>query len=309
MGLSMFLSFIRLIRESVGTLAGRVILFDTTLTTIPNTTPIISPPTTHTDTIVTPTKIPTVLSTLLPTSDPSEDPSSDHIPPLPAISPFFSSADDTSDNSSSEASSDFHSDPSFDSSSRHSLPDYSSLDLPSTSAGQSRKRRRSPMTSVPALLPTSGALSPVCVNLIPSPKRVRDSDYLADVEVDSRESSEPSRSRGTNVGVDDDIKRVDESHSKPEIEPATQEAVQEERAAEGTYETLGSMVQRFHHNTVAIPVHRVQVIEGVQREHGRRIIRVESAVNALTKRIVELKRDNKRLRGIASVEGQRVDRL
>ncbi|GJZ44284.1 hypothetical protein Tco_0591539 [Tanacetum coccineum] len=45
--------------------------------------------------------------------------------------------------------------------------------LPSTSAGPSRKRRRSPMTSVPALSPVSGALSPVRANLIPSPKRVK----------------------------------------------------------------------------------------------------------------------------------------
>ncbi|GKA16389.1 putative reverse transcriptase domain-containing protein [Tanacetum coccineum] len=285
---------------------------------------------------------------MLSESDPSEDPSSDHIPPLPAISSFLSSADDTTDSdtpdtppspthdSSSEASSDFHSDPSFDSSSRHSLPDHSSLDLPSTSAGQSRKRRRSPMTSVPTLLPASGALSPVCVNLIPSPKRVRDSDYLADVEVDSRESSEPSRSRGTDVGVDDDIKRVDdrgiyvrvvaETIARDEVGTYTrdivkggddrvthpvmsndvQEAAQDEKAAEGTYETLGSLVQRFHDHTVSIPVHHVQVIEGVKREQGRRIVGVESAVTALTERIAELERDNRRLRGTESVEGQRM---
>ncbi|GKG24657.1 hypothetical protein Tco_0395285, partial [Tanacetum coccineum] len=89
--------------------------------------------------------------------------------------------------SSSEASLDFHSDASSDSSSRHSLSDHSSPDLPGTSAGLSRKRRRSPMTSVPALSPVSGALSPVRADLIPSPKRVRDSGYLAEVEVDSRE--------------------------------------------------------------------------------------------------------------------------
>ncbi|GKB65661.1 hypothetical protein Tco_0921847, partial [Tanacetum coccineum] len=41
--------------ESVGTSAGRAILFGTILTTIPDTTPTISPPTTHTDTTVTPT--------------------------------------------------------------------------------------------------------------------------------------------------------------------------------------------------------------------------------------------------------------
>ncbi|GJW49495.1 hypothetical protein Tco_0090846 [Tanacetum coccineum] len=52
----------------------------------------------------------------------------------------------------SEASSDFLSVcTSSDSSSRHPLSDHSSPDLPSTSAGPSRKRRRSPMTYVPAL--------------------------------------------------------------------------------------------------------------------------------------------------------------
>nr|GEY49674.1 hypothetical protein [Tanacetum cinerariifolium] len=114
-----------------------------------------------------------------------------------------------------------------------SVENHSSSTLPSTSAGPSRKRRRSPMTFVPALLPVSRALSPVRANLIPSPKRVRDSSYLADVEV----------------------------------------------------------------------------IEGVQREQGRRIVGVESAVTALTERVAELERDNRRLRGTASVENQRVDRL
>ncbi|GJW49943.1 hypothetical protein Tco_0091294 [Tanacetum coccineum] len=361
--------------ESVGTPVGRVILFGIIPTTILDTTPTISPPTTHTDTIVTPTEIPTVLPTILPTvppsldhtptlpdiilaspdyspasdtkPDPSEDPSSDHIPPLPAISPFLSSTDDTTDsdtpdtppsptrdsssNSSSEASLDFHSDASSDSSLRHPLPDHSSPDLSSTSAGPSCKRRRSPMTSVPALSPVFEALSHVRADLIPSPKRIRDYDYLTDVEVDSRESSEPSRSREIDVGVDDDIKRVDESHSQPEIDlvQATikvcfdfadiirsrgidvrvvaetvardeigmdtrdiveggddkvthpvvsddvQEAAQEERAAEGTNETLESLVT----------------------------VRVESIVTALTERNAKMERDNRRLRGTASVEG------
>nr|GEY05370.1 hypothetical protein [Tanacetum cinerariifolium] len=147
-------------------------------------------------------------------------------------SDYFSlddSARDSSLDSSSEASSDFHS----DSSSRHSFLDHSSPDLPSTSTGSSRKRRRSPMTSVPALPPVSGALSPIRADLIPSPKRVKDSSYLADVEV----------------------------------------------------------------------------IEGVQREQGHRIAGVESAVTALTETVTELERDNRRLRGTASVESQRVDRL
>nr|GFD50724.1 hypothetical protein [Tanacetum cinerariifolium] len=77
---------------------------------------------------------------------------------------------------------------SSDSSSRHSSSDHSSPDLPSTSAGPSRKRRRSPMTSVPALPLVSGALTPVLSDLIPSPKRVRDIGYLEDVEDDPRET-------------------------------------------------------------------------------------------------------------------------
>nr|GFC46452.1 hypothetical protein [Tanacetum cinerariifolium] len=42
---------------------------------------------------------------------------------------------------------------------------------------------------------------------------------------------------------------------------------------------------------------------------GRSIVRVESAVIALTEGVAELERDNQRLRGTASVESQRVDRL
>ncbi|GKF24212.1 hypothetical protein Tco_0076534, partial [Tanacetum coccineum] len=51
------------------------------------------------------------------------------------------------------------------------------------------------------------------------------------------------------------------------------------------------------------------VIEGVQREQGHRIVGVESAVTALTEKVAELERDNRRLKGTASVESQRVDRL
>ncbi|GKC42517.1 putative reverse transcriptase domain-containing protein [Tanacetum coccineum] len=70
-----------------------------------------------------------------------------------------------------------------------------------------------------------------------------------------------------------------------------------EGAIEVTYETLGDLVQRFHDHTNAIPVHRIQVIEEVQREQGYRIVGVESAVTALTERIAKLERDNRRLRG------------
>ncbi|GJY70773.1 putative reverse transcriptase domain-containing protein, partial [Tanacetum coccineum] len=98
-------------------------------------------------------------------------------------------------------------------------------------------------------------------------------------------------------------KRIRSSESATDLELA------QEGAAGSTYETLEDLVQRFHDHIKAIPVHRIQVIEGVQREQGRRIVGVESAVTALTKKIAELEKDNRRLKGTASVESQRVDRL
>ncbi|GJY38809.1 putative reverse transcriptase domain-containing protein [Tanacetum coccineum] len=132
-------------------------------------------------------------------------------------SDYFSpddSAQDSSSDSSSEASSDFHSGASSDSSSRHSLPDHSSPDLSSTSAGPSHKRHRSPMTYVPALPPVFGALSPVRANLIPSPKRVRNFGYLADVEDDLRDTS---------LRDDFIVRGSDEPHLEKDIDPEIDE--------------------------------------------------------------------------------------
>nr|GFC81837.1 hypothetical protein [Tanacetum cinerariifolium] len=207
--------------DSIGTPAGRVILFDTIPTTIPDTTPLIAPPTAYTPTIPLPPDYTPASPDYSPASeaeaDPFEDPASGHIPPLPATSPFLSSDDDTTDSDTPDTPPSptmthlslrlllllrdhlsylvaekrvrplpvqqlsvrhpvDHS--SSDSSSRHSSSDHSSPNLPSTSAGPSRKRRRSPMTSVPALPLVSGALSPIRTDLIPSPKRVRDIGYL-----------------------------------------------------------------------------------------------------------------------------------
>ncbi|GKC63842.1 putative reverse transcriptase domain-containing protein, partial [Tanacetum coccineum] len=91
------------------------------------------------------------------------------------------------------------------------------------------------------------ALSPVRADLIPSPKRVRDSGYLADVEVDPRETSlrDDIIVRGFCSGG------VTERRSGDGGEGL-------EGAVEVTYETLGDLVQRFHDHTQVIPVHRIQ---------------------------------------------------
>nr|GEZ03102.1 putative reverse transcriptase domain-containing protein [Tanacetum cinerariifolium] len=193
-------------------------------------------------------------------------------------SDYFSLDDstrDSSSDSSSEASSDFHSDASSDSSSRHSLSDHSFPDLPSTSAGPSRKRCRSPMTSVPTLPPVSRALSPVRADLIPSPKRVRDSGYLADVEVAPRETS-----------LRDDVIARDALKDREIDARVVVEAVDRDEIETGVRGPVESLSQSI--------VYRLSS---------------ESAVTVLTERVTELERDNRRLRGTVSVESQRVDRL
>ncbi|GKF75837.1 hypothetical protein Tco_0225281, partial [Tanacetum coccineum] len=76
----------------------------------------------------------------------------------------------------------------------------------------------SPMISLPALPLVSGALSPVRADLIPSPKRVKDFGYLADVEVNPREISLR----------DDAIVRVnDEPHLEQDIDPEIQTEIDE----------------------------------------------------------------------------------
>nr|GEX70469.1 hypothetical protein [Tanacetum cinerariifolium] len=389
--------------DSVGTPAGRVILFGTIPITIPDTTPVITPPTPQTDTTVIPIETPIIAPTIPPSPDytpaspdyspasetesgPFEDPSSDHIPPLPAVLPFLSSDDDTTDSdtpdtpplpthgtsfaeitastqrspviprhrvmilapgqpvphgrpyryhpngpvhmmtarkrvgllpiqqlavrhvvdhslsdcfspddsardsspdSSSEASSDFHSDASSDSSLRHSLSDHSSPVLPSTSAGPSRKRHVE-------VGPRETSLRDDVIT------RDRGIDAIVVVEAVDRGEIET----GVRGPVEVRVERITH-HTMPEdIPEPTQEG-----AVEVTYETLRDLVQTFHDHTQAIPVHRVQVIEGVQREQGHRIVGVESAVAALTERVVELERDNRRLRGTTSVKSQRVDQL
>ncbi|GJZ56107.1 hypothetical protein Tco_0611300 [Tanacetum coccineum] len=227
-------------------------------------------------------------------------------------SDYFSpddSARNSSSDSSLEATSDFHLDASSDSSSRHSLLDHSSPDLPSSSAGPSCKRRRSLMTSVPTLQPVSGALSLICADLIPSPKRVRDSSYLVDVRVDPRRTS---------LRDDVIIKGSDEPHLEQDIDLEIQVEIDECFAYADALRDRGLMLE-FHDHIEAIPVHRIQVIEGVQcRGHagdigrlvheGNRIFVTWHQSADMLERIKELERDNMRLRDMIDVASQRVTR-
>nr|GFB30950.1 hypothetical protein [Tanacetum cinerariifolium] len=184
--------------------------------------------------------------------DPFEDPSSGHIPPLPATLPLLSSDDDTTDSDTPDTPPSPTYDTPFTEITTftlrspviphrrvmilspgqpipHGRPYRCHPNGPSTSAWPSRKRRRSPMTYVPALPLVFGALSPVRADLIPPPKRVRDIGYLEDVEVDPRET------------------RVEMVAHLAMLEDIPEPA--QEGEAEVTYETLGDFVQRFHDHT------------------------------------------------------------
>ncbi|GJS36081.1 hypothetical protein Tco_0534463 [Tanacetum coccineum] len=190
--------------DSVGTPAGRVILFGTIPTTIPDTTPVITPPATQTDTPVIPTETPIIAPTIPPSPDytpasPDYSPASDsekrldryhtHRPLLEDILPIINPSSDSSSDGIFKFSLDVSSDPSFETPivncSYHT--DYRGY-----FCRPSRKRPvRSPMNLYLQLSIVSGALISLSVLIDAiSPKRVKDSWLsLADVEVEPRENS------------------------------------------------------------------------------------------------------------------------
>ncbi|GJW99342.1 putative reverse transcriptase domain-containing protein, partial [Tanacetum coccineum] len=256
-------------------------------------------------------------------SDPSEDPSSDHVPPLPATLPFLSSDDDTTDSDSPDT------------------PPLPTHGMPFTEITSSTQRspiipRRQVMILAPGQPIPHGR-----------PYRYHLNGPIHMMTARKRFGPLPTH-------------RLVVRHSADHF------------YSNSSSEASSDLVQRFHDHLQAIPVHRIQVIEGVQREQGhrivgvesaslwrllprgsktgvrgpvkvrvervthpvmpedipklaqegvvevtydtlgdliQRIVGVESAVIALTKRIAELERDNKRPRGTASVKSQRVDRL
>ncbi|GKE48184.1 hypothetical protein Tco_1479442, partial [Tanacetum coccineum] len=214
------------------------------------------------------------------------------------------SSSDSSSSSSSETSSDSHADALSDSASSRSSSDHSLPASPSDTRSSHRlcflaRRSISPVASVPLSSPTVRALSYARVDLLPSPKRIRSPETATDLEDCSEdsfepyvprevglgvdfedESSEPSISRGANLVMDVDVvygrrlrltwikakfDRLVERVTHPVMPKDTPEPAQE-GAVEVTYETLRDLVQRFHNHTEAIPVHRIQVIEGAQKE-------------------------------------------
>nr|GEV61353.1 putative reverse transcriptase domain-containing protein [Tanacetum cinerariifolium] len=160
------------------------------------------------------------------------------------------SSSSSSSSSSSEISSDPSSDDLSDSSSDHLLPAPSSGVRPShhlcllvssiscssaaiidrashnsSSASPSHKRSRSPATSIPLSSSILGALSYARVDLLPSPKRVRNSEFATNLEDRLAESSEPSTSKETDLEMDVDVVRSDGIFIDPEIQAEIDECI------------------------------------------------------------------------------------
>ncbi|GKD36543.1 hypothetical protein Tco_1252052, partial [Tanacetum coccineum] len=256
-----------------------------------------------------------------------------------------SSADALSDFASSHSSSD-HSLPVSSSGTRsshrlcslvprvHRLPAAIS-EIPShdsSSASPSRKRSRSPVASIPLSLSIPGALSVARADLLPSPKRIRSPETATDLEGCSEdsfepyvpretglgvdfvdESSEPSRSRGTDLEMDVDVERSDGIEIDPEIQVEINECfayadalrdrgidarvvvevIDREEIKTGMRGPVEVRVDRDTH-----PV----VIESVQRDQGHRIVATRQQSADMLERIGELERDNRILRDIVDVE-------
>ncbi|GJX10754.1 hypothetical protein Tco_0200613 [Tanacetum coccineum] len=174
-------------------------------------------------------------------------------------SDYFNSDDSSRDSpsdSSSETPSDSSSDALSDSSSGHSSSDHSSPALPSgmrsshqlcssvssipysfdaiierpshsSSVGPSRKRSRSPTTSVPISSPVPRALSFVRADLLPPRKRIRSSDSATDLEDCMGESSESFVPRGTSLRDEVVVRGSDEPYSEPDIDLEIQAMINE----------------------------------------------------------------------------------
>ncbi|GKD74441.1 hypothetical protein Tco_1332723 [Tanacetum coccineum] len=172
----------------------------------------------------------------------------------------FTSDDSSQDSpldSSSKTSSDSHSNTSSDSSSRHSSSGYSVSDslcdlLTATFAGPSRKRRRSPTTSVPVASPVTRALSPVHADLSPPRKRIRYFDFETNFEVSSEKGYEEA-----------ELRRRDGYDTAEPVREDFPELVSADGSLEVMQRGLDIVMQELYDHMVEIPVHRVRVIESI----------------------------------------------
>nr|GEV83614.1 putative reverse transcriptase domain-containing protein [Tanacetum cinerariifolium] len=285
------------------------ILFGTIPTTIPDTTPVIGPPTTRTDTTVIPTETPIIAPTIPPSldytpaspdylpasdtkSDPSEDPSSGHIASLLAVSPFLSSDDDTTNSDTPDTP------PS---------PTHGILFTEITASTQ-----RSPV------IPCRRVMILAPGQPIPHgrPYRYHPNGPVHMMTARKRVGALPVQQLTMRHSVyhsssDSSSRHSLSDHSSPDLPSTSAWPSRKRRRDIGYLADVEVGLREKRVERVTHPAMPEDIPEPAQERavEGHRIVGVESAVTAFTERVAELERDNRRLRGTASVESQRVDRL
>ncbi|GJS58631.1 hypothetical protein Tco_0653415 [Tanacetum coccineum] len=189
---------------------------------------------------------------------------------------------------------------------------------PSPSAGPSRKRCRSPATSVPSATPIPGALSSVRTDLLPHCKRIRGFLAASSPEDGSEESMEVGL---TEVGFEGDDEVEDEADSSvrgnveigvdrviwPEIPADSLVPASDEGSREDFEIGLDVVIQELYDHMVDT---RVQRFVDVKEEHRVQEIRVmadEREMTRMHERISVLEGSNMRLRGALAKEREQAN--
>nr|GEV36198.1 hypothetical protein [Tanacetum cinerariifolium] len=155
----------------------------------------------------------------------------------------------------------------------------------SSSASPSRKRSRSPSASVPLSSPIPRALSYARADLSPSPKRIKSSEMDIDSEIQEE--------------IDECFTYAHALRDREIDARVLVEAVDRDEIEMGARGPVEVKVDRVTHPVIAddIPEHAqeegaIEAIEGVQRDHGHRIVVTGQQSTDMLERIGELERVN-----------------
>ncbi|GJU86571.1 hypothetical protein Tco_1294117 [Tanacetum coccineum] len=172
-------------------------------------------------------------------------------------------------------------------------------------AGPSRKRCRSPTTSVPLAIPALGTLSSTRVDLLPPHKRFRSSSAALSLE-DNIEGSMEIGSEEEDI--DSDVMADVEADITAEATTATEFRTEVDVRFEGDEEEEEEEAESSARGTVEIGVDRIVEPVGsddnlvpVANEGSREAMTKEAQRTRLLDRIRVLKRDNMRLQGMLTM--------
>ncbi|GKD05492.1 putative reverse transcriptase domain-containing protein, partial [Tanacetum coccineum] len=212
----------------------------------------------------------------------------------------------------------------------------------SHSTRPSHKRCRSPATTMPSSIPTSGALVPTRADLLLPRKRFRDSispedsveddieaNVLADIKVDATAvevaanidvDARVDAGIGMEVNVGVDIEDEDEGESESSDRGTIEVGVDVVAGidipdgmlmpnAMEHLEQVKEVVQDIYWHVMEIPLQRVEDIESGQRELETRSLISGRERAGLLDRVATLERSNARLRGTLRMASTRVDRF